>query len=56
MSAVTGEIMVRGAGDNFHEYNWRTDTWRDVEDNSNFKNIFINPLLLKKNYSYLTKN
>ena len=43
MSAGTGEIMVRGAGDNFHAYNWRTDTWRDVKDNSNFQKYFYKP-------------
>ena len=42
MSAGTGEIMVRGSGDNFHAYNWRTDSWRDVEDNSNFQKYFYN--------------
>ena len=26
MSAGTAEIMIRGAGSNFHAYNWRTNT------------------------------
>ena len=40
----TGEIMVRGGGDEFHAYNWKTDTWRDITDYGNFQKYFVKPM------------
>ncbi|MDC3094198.1 YadA C-terminal domain-containing protein [Prochlorococcus sp. AH-716-M10] len=44
ISSGTGELMIRGAGDNFHAYNWKTNTWRDIKDNSNFQKYFHKPM------------
>ena len=44
ISSGTGELMIRGAGNNFHAYNWKTNTWRDIEDNSNFQKYFHKPM------------
>ena len=44
ISSGSGELMIRGAGDNFHAYNWKTNTWRDIEDKSNFQKYFHKPI------------
>ena len=44
ISSGTGELMIRGAADNFHAYNWKTNTWRDIEDKSNFQKYFYKPM------------
>ena len=43
ISSGTGELMIRGGGDNFHAYNWKTNTWRDIDDKSGFQKYFNKP-------------
>ncbi len=44
ISSGTGELMIRGGGNNFHAYNWKTNTWRDIDDKSDFQKYFNKPI------------
>ena len=45
LNAKTGEIMVKAGGSaKFHAYNWKTNTWRDIDDNGSFQKYFTKPM------------
>jgi len=43
VSSTTGEIMIRGGGTRYHGYNWKSNTWRDVEIDNSGMTMFEKP-------------